>query len=73
MSSRQFFALIIFGLLFCPLFAWAGERGSQGPDAYLPETVYEFQPVLEGRKVVHDFILQNRGQAELSILKLKSG
>lgn len=73
MSSRQFFALIILGLLFCPFLAWAGERGSQEPDAYLPETVYEFQPVLEGNKVVHDFILHNRGQAELSVLKLKSG
>ncbi|MCF8108866.1 MAG: hypothetical protein K9J81_07725 [Desulfohalobiaceae bacterium] len=73
MGSRQFFALIILGLLFCPLLAWAGERGSQGPDACFPENVYEFQPVVEGRKVVHDFILHNRGQSELSVLKLKSG
>lgn len=73
MGSRQFFPLIIFALLFCPLLAGAGEKGSREPDAYFPETVYEFQPVVEGSKVVHGFILRNRGQAELSVLKLKSG
>ncbi|MCF8108930.1 MAG: DUF1573 domain-containing protein [Desulfohalobiaceae bacterium] len=73
MSSRQFSALIILGLLFCPLFAWAGEKGSREPDAYLPETVYEFPAVVEGSTVEHKFILRNRGQAELSVLKLKSG
>jgi hypothetical protein len=44
-----------------------------GPKAYLPENIFEFEPVLEGVAVVHDFILHNQGDEPLDILRVKSG
>lgn len=44
-----------------------------GPKVYLPENIYEFQPVPEGTEVVHDFSIANRGDEPLNILKVKSG
>ncbi len=72
MMTRKFFILIVLCIICCPHFVSAGDRDA-GPEAWLPETVYEFQPVAEGSEVVHEFVLHNRGNAELSVLKLKSG
>ena len=44
-----------------------------GPKAYLPESVFEFKPVPEGVEVVHEFVVHNRGDEPLAILKVKSG
>jgi len=38
-----------------------------------PEPVYEFPPVLDGDEVVHDFIIQNKGQTEISIDRVRTG
>lgn len=43
-----------------------------GPKAYLPEYIFEFQPVPEGEEVVHAFIIYNRGDEPLNILGIKS-
>ena len=65
---------ILVGVLLSAACCWSAEGGPQtGPQAYLPETVFEFQPVVEGTEIVHEFILQNRGDAPLEILKLESG
>jgi hypothetical protein len=45
----------------------------QVPKAVLPERIYEFEPVVEGMLVSHNFILQNRGNAPLIIEKIKTG
>ena len=42
------------------------------PLAHLPALRYEFAPVMEGRKVVHDFVVQNKGSAPLEIQKVKT-
>ena len=42
------------------------------PLAHLPALRYEFEPVLEGRQVTHDFIVQNKGSAMLEIQKVKT-
>jgi hypothetical protein len=44
-----------------------------GPKAYLPENEYEFAPILEGLQVVHEFVVHNKGDEPLIILKIKSG
>lgn len=44
-----------------------------GPKMYVPENVYQFEPVVEGMTVVHDFIIHNRGDEPLEILRVKSG
>jgi hypothetical protein len=56
-----------------PGFGLAAETPAKAPQAFLPESVYEFQPVLEGTQVVHEFVLKNRGEAPLNILQVKSG
>lgn len=63
---------IALSILFAPCWTTAGES-SRGPEASLPENVFEFKPVVEGIPVVHEFILHNRGDETLTILDLKSG
>ena len=43
------------------------------PTAFYPETLYEFTPVLDGSKVVHEFVIQNKGTAMLKVEKVKTG
>jgi hypothetical protein len=35
--------------------------------------VFEFEPVLDGETVTHQFIIKNTGTAELKILKVRTG
>ena len=42
------------------------------PIAHLPAFRYQFEPVLEGRQVTHDFVVQNKGSAPLEIQKVKT-
>lgn len=42
------------------------------PMAHLPALRYEFTPVMEGKEVVHDFVVQNKGSAPLEIQKVKT-
>lgn len=42
------------------------------PVAYLPASRYEFDPVLAGQEVKHDFVIQNKGDAPLKIQKVKT-
>jgi hypothetical protein len=43
------------------------------PIAFFPERSYEFQPVIEGTQVTHDFKIQNRGTAALLISNVRTG
>ncbi len=43
------------------------------PCAYLPVDNYEFDPVLEGAEINHQFIIKNKGTAPLKIEKVKTG
>jgi hypothetical protein len=67
-----FLILMASTILLIPVFGMA-QTASQGPVAALLEGTYEFQPVVEGSTVTHEFILKNRGDKELSILDIKSG
>jgi hypothetical protein len=42
------------------------------PLAHLPALRYEFAPVMEGREVTHDFVVQNKGSATLEIQKVRT-
>jgi hypothetical protein len=41
--------------------------------AFLPVTDWEFNPVVDGKAVIHDFVIQNKGNAPLNISKVKTG
>lgn len=43
------------------------------PTVFFPQTRYEFTPVLDGSKVVHDFAIQNKGTAMLNVERVKTG
>ena len=45
----------------------------QTASAFLPVTKWEFNPVVEGKEVVHDFVIQNKGDALLNVSKVKTG
>lgn len=43
------------------------------PSLYVPEPLFQFEPVVSGQKVTHDYIVQNKGTAELEITSVKTG
>jgi len=48
-----------------------GSAGS--PAIFFPEKVFEFQPVVDGVKVVHDFVVMNKGTTPLLIENVRTG
>ena len=73
MSCKGLFALTVtIGLT---LFSAVGSGAQEdaGPVAFFPQTLYEFSPVLDGAKVVHEFVVQNKGKATLNIERVKTG
>ena len=61
--------------LFLTLFAAVcfGTQDQPYPSAFFPETSYEFSAVLDGAKVVHDYVIQNKGTATLKVERVKTG
>ncbi len=43
------------------------------PGAVLPELKYEFDPVVDGTQVTHDFAIKNTGDGPLAITQVKTG
>ena len=43
------------------------------PSAFLPVDTWEFESVVDGTAVVHEFVIQNKGDAPLNISKVKTG
>ena len=50
-----------------------GAQDDAQPSAFFPATSYEFSPVLEGNKVVHEFVIQNKGNAPLQVERVRTG
>jgi len=68
------FAIFMMGLFLCGSGGYADQStGAPEPAAFLPQTSYRFEPVAEGSRVVHEFILQNQGTAPLEIIKISTG
>ena len=51
----------------------ASTDSEKAPAAFLPVTQWEFESVVDGTAVVHDFVIQNKGDAPLNISKVKTG
>ncbi len=72
----RYTTLSMVAVLFCLALLVTVSFGAQNdaePSVFFPETGYEFLPVLEGTKVVHDFVIQNKGTAELNVEQVKTG
>ncbi len=60
--------IIVFAFLFIfagPAYVWAG------PIAVPVAPVFEFESVLEGQPLTHDFIIKNHGDAPLNITSVR--
>ncbi len=44
-----------------------------GPKAFFPEKEYDAGEILEGQPLKHAFIVENKGDEELKILKVRPG
>jgi hypothetical protein len=72
MRHGIFIALAItLALAFLVPGAVAQDDGS--PVVFFPQTRYEFSPVLDGDKVVHEFVIQNKGTRILNVQRVKTG
>ncbi len=70
MKSKIIFALVaIIGVVGLASMGVCGDA----PVAHFPQEIFEFEPVLGGSEVMHDFVVQNKGSAELKIEKVKTG
>jgi hypothetical protein len=45
--------------------------GGDGPEAFFPQTQFEFDTVMEGAEIKHDFIIENHGSAPLLIKSVR--
>lgn len=64
--------VILFFVLVSNAFAEKTEEG-QLPKAYFPENIFTFDKILEGNEVIHDFIIENKGNAVLNVEKVRTG
>lgn len=47
-------------------------EANASPAAFIEKKVYDFGTILEGKQMPHDFIIENRGNETLKILKVRS-
>jgi len=73
MRGKFFVVLALAISLTIPAAMCLSAEGDPAPAAFFPETSFEFSPVLEDTTVVHDFVLQNKGDATLNVDRVKTG
>ncbi|QTA82619.1 Uncharacterized protein dnl_49980 [Desulfonema limicola] len=76
MKIKTFFTIIILFLL--PGVVCFGAEDEQKDISQIPLAValepdFAFESALEGDEVIHDFIIQNKGTAELKIERVQTG
>jgi hypothetical protein len=73
-KSLTLIILLVAGLFFTGLYpVSAMDQTDQPPSAAAVEPEFEFQPVVEGEKVSHDFLIRNTGTGVLKIKNVKLG
>ena len=70
--------LFLFFLASCILLFETASLGTENktrdlPSVFVPESRFQFAPVLDGTEITHDFIVQNKGIAPLTIEKVRTG
>lgn len=43
------------------------------PVVNVVEGIYKFETITEGKEIIHDFVIQNTGEARLDITKVRPG
>ena len=73
---RKLLLVVLILLFICGLASkglLATGTGGNTPKSVIPEPIYLFNAAMEDEYVVHGFLVQNKGTAELAITKAKSG
>ncbi|MBI5588912.1 MAG: hypothetical protein HY881_00370 [Deltaproteobacteria bacterium] len=60
-------------LVTLPIASGAEDKAGENLSYAVPEMKFNFQPVVEGTEVVHDFVILNKGTDELSVTNVKTG
>ncbi len=73
MKLKRLFIIIAACMLFPAVSSLgADKKDPESPSAYFPKKHYVFDQVIEGDEIMHDFSLQNKGDATLKINKVKT-
>ena len=71
MKFRYFWTIL---LMLFPLSSFAQDTDAPGsPSLYVPEPSFQFETVVSGQGVTHDYTVQNIGTAPLEITSVKTG
>ena len=73
MRSKALLVFAVFAQLILITSLAVGAQEDSKPSAFFPQTDYEFSPVLDGEQVEHEFLVQNKGSAVLTIERVKTG
>jgi len=65
--------LVVCTLFFTTLSFGAEDKTNRQASVFFPEPKYDFGRVVEGTEVLHDFVIQNKGDGDLHIKRIKSG
>ncbi len=75
--GRLFTALcVVLGIILMCTCSYASTPKAEnkvGPKAFFPEKEFDTGEILEGKPIVHDFVVQNKGDKELQIIKVRPG
>ena len=63
---------VVLFMTLCVTVAFGAQEEAKAT-AFFPETSYEFSAVLDGVKVIHEFVIQNKGTETLQIERVKTG
>jgi hypothetical protein len=64
--------LFLIYIMTLPVFSY-GSGDQERPNAAVPDSSYEFESVLDGAQIIHDFVVLNKGSAVLEIEKVETG
>lgn len=72
MKVKNVFALVFAVCVFFLTTSFLGAESEprKTPSVYFPADQYEFDQVLEGNDVIHDLVVQNKGNALLEVKEL---
>lgn len=72
-NMKHIFGWVIFFVLI-PFSVFGQSIDAPGtPSLYVPEPLFQFGSVVSGQEVTHDYIVHNKGTAELRITSVKTG
>ena len=66
-------AILLAVLAVAALPASAGSGPAPAASVLFPEKAFEFAPVIDGVKVLHDFVVKNKGSGPLLINDVRTG